>query len=315
MHAFQSFNNHPIMPGAVITPGMRGIAIGMRYNYTPEQIAARIKCSPRSVRRLFKRVDSEGEKAALHAGKSTGRPPALSEAQELDLIDSIRRDHQKYVSQHAQERRISRRTVTRCMKEHRLVSAIQQRRPFLSARSIFMRFMWSYWMSQVDFRKLFYSDESCFRLGGFRQLIIRPIGAAMHAEFIGPRLPGEGQALHIWGVIGFNIKLPLVAFRLLGQKQLKSIGNVGFVPEASLVPSKNKKGETKMVLPSTIGAPQYQEQILQQFFDRTREEIDRHCPGWELVEDNAPPHNCATSDRVREQQGLRRSPHPPCSPE
>lgn len=315
MHASESFNNLPIMPGAVISPGNRGIAIGMRYNHTAEQIAARIKCSPRSVRRLFKRVDSEGEQAALHAGKSTGRPPALSKAQELDMIDSMKRDHMKYVSQHAQERRISRRTVTRRMRERRLVSAVQQRRPFLSARSIFMRFMWSYWMAKVDFRKLFYSDESCFRLGGFRQLIIRPIGAAMDEAFIGPRLPGENLALHIWGLIGYNIKLPLVAFRLLGRKQPKSIGNIGFVPEASLVPVKTKNGNTKMVLPSTIAAPQYQEQILQQFFDKTREELDRHCPGWELVEDNAPPHNCATSNRVRAQQGIRRSLHPPCSPE
>lgn len=243
------------------------IVAKMRNNY-------HLNISPRTIRKTMKRYRETGSNENR---ARVGRPRKCTGRAARQLYRTALNERSKSIPTLCSELSnivdggVSCSTVRRTLAKYGLKRRIAAKKPLLNKRQREKRATWAaaleHWPVYHWYRVLF-TDEKIFRTRSCRrgEFVTRRVGERMHQECIIPS-PKNGPQVHVWGAIGYRGAGPLI--RINGK----------------------------------LNAARYQTEILADIDRFGPRYTLRHRP-WIFMQDLAPPHSAASTQRFLQGKGV-----------
>jgi len=261
--------------------------------------------SPLSMRQMAQRtgwpvstISAVVKHYRLHGTHSSlpksGRPSKITPQGERRVLREMHSNPQATYDVFGAIINISPSSVGRLANRNGLYSRICRKKPLVSAANVMARLKWAEEVEEMDWRRVMFTDESCFKVGETSSVArcLRPIGEAFNPRYTAPKLC-HGVAVHVWGAIVHGRKLPLVRFDL--QKA-------------------HTKNGTK-IQAQKITSEVYSSQILWGPLSNYVGIVRHNQEDLLVVEDGASVHNKGVSPAIREICGIPRLTHPASSPD
>lgn len=290
------------MPGHRLSDYHRGRIVGLyQGGQSIGDIAKRESRSHQTISSIIHRdIAPDGSvNPPIHAkGRPDRQIPSPSKRAVLADIDQNRHTPTKTL---ANDHHISRQSIYKIASSAGLRSDKEELVPEIKSADENARLRWTELREQYAINDYIYTDEVGFTIGDNSQdtYVFRTPQERLDRDKTRSRVPTFRQ-LMVWGAIAHDFKPPLF---IIPQK-----APTPPVYPPPMNPPKNPNG-------STLNQVKYAVWILQGRVWPMIQELRSQGRNPVLVEDGARPHNAEIPERIRQQYGILRFPHPAHSPD
>lgn len=202
----------------------RSRAVGMKEGgLSTKEIARRLECTPKAVRKILKKYDSEGTVQDLKGrGRKKKTTPREDRTLKFESLSNRKASAKALALKRAPsfvKNNISVSTVKNRLREAGLNGRVARKKPLLAKKNIKARYEWAKdhlnWTVD-DWKNVIFSDESPFQLfqSGGRVFVRRRPGEEFLPECMNPTVKHGGGSIQVWGAFSYGGVGPL--YRVVG---------------------------------------------------------------------------------------------------
>jgi hypothetical protein len=192
----------------------RGTAVGLsKAGHNPYSIADELDCTPKTVRELLKKVETEKK---LEDKDRTGRPKSTSPREDRSMKFKSLKDRRLTAKAMAlktlpnlTKNKVSVTLVKDRLKKANLNGRVARKKPLLSPANRKARFQWAKnhrHLKVKDWKNVIFSDKSPFTLfqTSGKQYVRRRPGEEFLDECLFPTVKHGGGKIQVWGCFSWN---------------------------------------------------------------------------------------------------------------